>query len=169
MSVKNKKYKYLPTKVLAGISALGFVTVVGAGIANDNADAKINAINNSVKTTQEYIDFKYNSEKALYEAYKSGVISLKEFNTKVEALSASKTIYDNRDKFLSEDKQTELEEQMGNKKISADLLVGGLATSLVGAFGSAMACLLEEDKKKNKKSKSSMSSYRHKDLEEKEM
>ena len=164
-------------EVVEFLQKAGIVAGLGVGVAG--GILSIDAMNNYSDTT-ETIENKQTmcmqsatrenlikeSEKALYDAYKKGIISRKEYTSKLDVLHSVDYAYNNRDKILSEADAKAWEDAKKAYNGNAMKLLG--STSLTGlSFGVAGIIALNkgykdlDEAKKRKKAQNEFDGDEH--------
>lgn len=148
MALKNKKAKYIPAKIMAGITAVCFTGLVYHCIAHGVTEGQINNIVKDTISTHEFVDYKEARNAELYQAYKSGIISAKEFNDRSSALLSADEVLKNREHYMSEEdasRYAKLKEKDEGLQTGA-VAAGGAA--ILGVFGVASCYTAEEYKRR---------------------
>ena len=148
MVLKNKKVKYLPAKIMAGIAAVCFTGLVYHCVAHALTEEQINNMTRDIISTHEFVDYKESRTAELYEAYKNGIISAKEFSERSSALVSGEEVFKNREHYMSAEdgnKYAEIREKDEGLKTGAGAC-GGAA--ILSVFGVASCYTAEEYKRR---------------------
>lgn len=144
---------------------VGIVISVGgcykfsSGVAEQSEALKSNRkIVQKVLRTEEFERFEDDYRQALYNAYKSGVISAQEYDSKLAGLRSGENVYAHREEYMNKEDQQTMNDNYDTIDRTADSIGLGGAIAFGGGFVGSMGYALFHDENKKKKSSGSIMS-----------
>ena len=148
MALKNKKNKYLPAKIMAGMAAVCFTGLCYHCIVHGELESKINEKTRDIISTHAFVEFKEAEVSKLYQAYKDGIISAREFGARTAALTSREVVLKNQDKYMTEESSSEINALIEKDKSNENGILAGAGAAILSVFGSASCYCAESMKKK---------------------